>query len=201
MKKKILICFFLMVCLCGCVAEQDAGENEYGLPEITDFSEYEIEDFERSFPAPDRAVLSVDGETVEIAGTDPRLIRLLNYILYSENDQSDVLVTELKSEKQVQVYYDNSPAWLHVYFGKAEKTDFVPNLTELLIVADRYLLFGSNDHYAFYVEEHYPYGMNLWNWAEKNQVDSRPFFYNLDHPEYDLEHPWINLLQISGFIS
>ncbi len=167
--------------------------SEIGLPDIKDFSDTAYEDYGRTFPSVAYAVLSFDEQEEEIAADDPRLMRLLNYILYSEAEDSAAWTHGLLTQEDVQKYRDSYVAYLTVVFS-VSKDLFVPNLREIIIFPDRYLLVGSNDEIDDYVQENFPYEMYYVNYLRQTGVAD--WQEEINNPE----QPWIDLLEIGGFV-
>lgn len=205
MKYKVFLVSLLLVSICffGCSANPekhlDIKASSYSaapskctdnLPVFSDFSGSVIDDSSLTFPTPQGAVLSVNGKTEEISPSDPRLIRLLNYILFSENEQLSGVTTGLLSEEDIQAYYDKCSVWLEVSFPANENRCFVPNLSEMVIFPNVYLLFGSQANTGAYVEEHFPYAALLQDWAEQHNEHVPEMINNI-------EEPWMNMLQIA----
>ncbi len=55
------------------------------IPDITTFSDTELEERENKLPELDKAILHLNGKQQEISKDDSRLIRLLNFCTYSQN--------------------------------------------------------------------------------------------------------------------
>lgn len=197
----LAVVLLIFISFSGCVTNPNGTHNESNnslpsyyddLPVFSSFSGSVIDGASLTLPLPQKATLVNYGKTEEIAPTDPRLIRLLNFILYSENQQLSAITTGLLSEEDIQLYYDACPVWLIISFDSKENNSFVPNLSEIVIFPSAYLLFGSQEKTGSYVEEHFPYEVLLDTWAEQNNVNTNDYLY-------DLKDPWMNMLLIAGF--
>ena len=91
-KKIICACLVMVICLalCVCLVKVFLPVGLYfpvkGFPRIEEFSGTEYEEACDSFPAASHAILYTEERQFQIAGDDPRLIRLLNAIGYSNNE-------------------------------------------------------------------------------------------------------------------
>ena len=89
MKKKVAIvlllisCFVVYAVVVFCDYIKESGK--LSIPDITTFSDTELEERENELPELDKAVLYLDGKKQEISKDDKRLIRLLNFCTYSQN--------------------------------------------------------------------------------------------------------------------
>lgn len=169
------------------------------LPDISSFPGDHMMSFKYNFPPVISATLYHEGRPETISLEDERLIRLLNYVLYSENEHLSSVIKGLLSLDDIQWHYDSYDDYLIVEFQLEDSegdTDFVPSLRKVMIMSNCFLLFGSQFG-EDYVEEHFPYEVNLEKWCLDGRLSERDF----DTLTSDTKTPWINVLQISEFVN
>ena len=107
------------------------------LPDISSFSGEHIMSFQYAFPSIISSTLVRKGTAEAVLPEDPELIRLLNYILYSENEGYSTIVQGLLSQEDIQWHYDSYDDYLILEFAlnESEESAFVPNLQKAMIIS------------------------------------------------------------------
>lgn len=142
------------------------------LPSYNDFSDDAYEEYDVVFSEIESAKLFSGGRYSEIDNNDPRLYKLLNYILYSFNEKtSSVRMGYIKNDIVEEWYLDDTKM-IEIYFNLSnpdvvfDKND-LKTVRKILIRDDSWMLietpgseaFGADD-YATY--QYWPYG-SLWD--------------------------------------
>ena len=205
MKYFFAICMLFLLLsfiICSCVpnVEKGNGLNVHvpGLPEIEAFSNSEYEDYYMQYPPVKNAILRCGSEETPIAADDPRLIRLLNFLLYSESNwltttqQSYVLTEEINSLLQSDVPMLDI-TFVHQYIPNHMQIS--PYLPRMIICGDSYLTFVYDDEIApARAERFLPYRVLISEAVRTGQASTN---YLID-TAWDSEK-WIDLLKYAGF--
>ena len=200
MKKRFLLVLSLLIVftiLLGCESRSNAPaglrEPVDGLPSIETFSGTKLEDYTYQFVAVERAVYSHDGTEEEISSGDQRLLRLLNFIAYSENNSFSWWRQGYIQDAEINRKYGNSPR-LIVYFQSNRNTQKPLQDSYKIVVSRSAVLFYRDDSY---IEECWPYLDLYHQLVVTGSITGAQF--NAEISEGQEGEPWLDLLGFSGF--
>ncbi len=200
MYKRVLCClcaFLLILSLSACEAPAiDEQPTETGLPAMESFSDTEYEDYQYHFRPVQKAVYKHDGIEETIAADDPRLIRLLNFLAYSENQMLSIWRQGYVEEAEIHTYLASDAPMLDVTFVmKGEpKRDTLGDTPRILVCGDSYLLFedpkiANNGYTGLFAERYWPYA-SIIEWTSKTG--------NVSLEDWGTGY-WIDILEYAGF--
>lgn len=188
------------ICSCTLSFQQDNGLNIQvpDLPKIAEFSGSEYENFSMQYPPVESAILRCGSKETAISPDDPRLIRLLNFLLYSESEGLTGIRQGLVSAEEIDIILQSDIPMLDITFVH----EYVPNhirtsafLPRMIICGDSYLTFmygieeleGSAEHFL-------PYYSLLVSLKESGEVSS-----DISTSTDWYSKNWIELLKYAGF--
>lgn len=183
----LIIMFSMIFMLAGCQWNATPTDplSNLGIPETG---------YEQRFSPVKSAVLYVDGEQLEIAADDPRLLRVLNFLGYSAETMQYGYITGFVYEEQIEQYYTSKTTILEVSFDvdlEGEYDTFL-DTPRILICGDSYVLFFANNPTGAegrIATRHWPYSMNA-------PEDSKKSNHSLD--DWGGEY-WLDILEYCGF--
>lgn len=169
------------------------------LPALEQFSATEYENYSTHFAPVLDAVYYHDGIQESVSATDPRLIRLLNFLAYSHNSGLDEWRRGLVEEDEINAYINSSFPMLEVNLDSSSPGPGEGIHTEtakLLICGGQYLLFTerSQKESILQAEQYFPYSALIWDLVMDGQLEDSM----LDNGEWG-EVAWIDLLTYAGF--
>lgn len=199
---RILISILLISCLGGCtdychaMIPNGLRYHVEDLPAIGDFSGTQYEDYKRHFPVVKYAVLYHDGTEETIAPDDVRLIRLLNFLAYSNIEGHSELRQSLLTKAEIEECWIEADPKLVIYFDDSEITWRTYRIPQIIIWGSTYLELQSIEEGTVNsAMQYYPYAEMLTNMV-MNEKLPKDALYNLD----SMEDPWLDLLAYSGFL-
>lgn len=168
-----------------------------GVPPIDRFSSTEYEDYEWSFSDLESATLYKNGNAEPIATDDPRLIQLLNFIMFSHNNGGDVYLFGYVKEAESNEIFQSGEPLLEVCFSSSSDVihSELAETRKIWIYNDYYLIFIDRDRPGYY-------------WATENLADKKwPYRSLLNDLRWEglvtdeqLEGVvWLDLLTYAGF--
>jgi len=203
---KIFLTILLLICLIGCnsdVALNAENLNATGsnymsemLPQISSFSGEKYENFELHFAEIESVTLYAEEGIKTISPTDERVIRLLNFIAYSMNEQTHAYITSLIENEEIALWHEYKPR-LEINFKRTGMSDGVLSDQKILIWGNSFLSFQDPTNYKEYespvAERYWPY-LSLYHPTEKLGSKEDQLF-----PEKSGVEPWIDLLAYASF--
>jgi len=174
----------------------EAKFTEEKLPKITVFSGTEYETHKYSYAPVSSARYIHSGVVEEISPDDPRLIRLLNFIVYSHETMQDVLRQSYVYDNEISVYLSVDTPMLEVAFLSTNKAPDSPNkyIPKIIICGDKYLEFqdsrtANGGVQGNCAELYWPYG----SIAIEDSSD------NIELSNTWGEKGWIDIIEYAGF--
>ena len=168
------------------------------LPKIDDFSGVAYEDFSTMYPPVESAILRVDGGEIPIAADDPRLIRLLNFLLYSESNWLTTTQQSYVPTEDIHALLQSDVSMLDITFAHQYVSNHMqisPYLPRMIICGDSYLTFVyDEDNTSVQAERFWPYRTFISDAVSAGQAN---IDYLID-ATWDSEK-WIDLLKYAGF--
>lgn len=176
------------------------------LPKIEDFSGTEYEDYEYTFGPVESAVLKHNGTEIEISPDDPRLIRLLNFIMYGNQERQTYWRQGYVLEDEINEYLSSSAPMLTVNFDNSlfSSRDTYSRTPQIIISGNQYLIFVDEDSAKEHGEkvmadQHFAYEGLFQEEAEQllvNILDKISLEEQWSNPDYY----WLDLIEYAGFI-
>lgn len=199
----ILLCFLIM----DCIRQKEIVPNglKYaveGLPSIDRFSNSEYEDYSHHFSPAISAVYFHGDQQEVIDAADPRLIRLLNFLAYSEETNYSAWLQGYLEEEDINRYISSDVPRLEVVFDRSNHADgHILSITpKILICGHTCLLFVDTERASWpldkglYAEQYYPYFELLNEMVISGQLEDDVLYKN------ELENDsWLDLLTYAGF--
>lgn len=200
MYKRILCCLcavLLILPLSACKDPAIDGQpTETGLPAVESFSDTEYEDYQYHFRPVQKAVYKHDGIEETIAADDPRLIRLLNFLAYSENQMLSIWLQGCVEEAEINTYLASDAPMLDVAFVMEgePKNDTLGDTPRILVCGDSYLLFiqdgiTNNGEKGLVAERYWPYASTIEWTSETGNVSLEGWGTGY----------WMDILEYAGF--
>lgn len=166
-----------------------------GVPAIAEFSGTE---YSSRVPPVESAIYRYNGKEESIAVDDPRLVRLLNFLVHSLNEGSTWLIQGIIEEEDINTYLASEKAMLDITFLPAEDPDAPYIKTPRLVVCgDNYLEFLYPEPYnrepgTLIAEHHWPYGEQAFE-AQRKGILANASLGEVSGDD------WIDLLEYAGF--
>ena len=203
--KKIFLLFLIAILMAGCQNTNNPEEsplidpttvpatttdtNESTVPAIDTFSgtEFRIEKLYGSKIV--SATLHQGGHTAEIAPDDPRLIRLLNLLTFSDDQGLTPWLQGLIEDAEIQERLSSDAVMLDIIMQPgSERGTFLEKAKRIVVCEERYMIIYDGHVYyeGLVAEEFYPFGDSVLE----------------DDTAYGEEWGqagWIDLLEYSGF--
>lgn len=169
------------------------------IPSIDIFSNEEYQ-FECSFADVDAALYRENGEEIEIAKDDPRIIRLLNFVIYSKESGLSTLQQGYLKQDTIDKFLSCNYPMLEIIFSteeSAEKNSH-PLPQKIVVCGDSYLLYVDSYVSAsnIVVERWWPYGELVHSRIYEGTLDSSVISFDGWGNEY-----WLDILVYCGFNS
>lgn len=203
MKKLLAISLLLatLFVMSACQSGQPKGlhYNVEGLPSIKDFSGTDLKEiqyddacypFVCGFPQIESAKRIQNGIEEDIDPKDPRLIRLLNFFAYSNENILDAWTKGWIDEEHVPDIMSTGIPILEVIFDVQDQSN--PGLLKIVICGDSYLQYWHSERNESGVGTVHPYSF---------LVEEDKLFFN-DFPQHLNccgKKCWIDLLEYAGF--
>lgn len=169
---------------------------ETAVPKITMFSGTEYEAYEYSYSPISSAFYKCNGIVEKISVEDPRLIRLLNFIMYSHETNQNILMQRYIYDDEITTYRSVNAPMIEVSFLCTNETAGLGKgyVTKILICGDKYLEFQDSNSASGGVqgdcaELYWPYG----SIAMGNLED------NIELSDTWGEKGWIDIIEYAGF--
>lgn len=175
------------------------------LPKIEDFSGTEYEDYEYPFASVESAVLKHNGTETEISPDDPRIIRLLNFIMYGEQDGQTHWRQGYVFEDEINEYISSNAPMLVVNFNNTPSNNVVEATPKIIISGNQYFIFKDEDSLNFFgekviAEQLFAYEGLFQKEAEQPIVDKLEkisWEEQWSNPDYY----WLDLIEYAGFLT
>lgn len=160
MKKYILfiILIIMLSVLTSCMREPPST----ALSE--DILNFPYTNYEMHFAPIESAVLYIDDAVMQVALDDPRLIRVLNFLAYSEVLDQSAWLQGYVYQDQIHQLYDSGETMLEISFTVDGKNDnnILKDTPRILISGDSYILFvdpqiAANGIVGEYADRCWPY--------------------------------------------
>ncbi|MBR4308501.1 MAG: hypothetical protein IKT58_02785 [Oscillospiraceae bacterium] len=151
----VLLCGVLCMS-CGKDAQQQETEtvtetqglptSVAGLPVYSELSDTDYEFYDYQFSPVVSAVYRCGDTEMEIDRKDPRLLRLLNYLAYSEHRFQSSWSSDYLSREALLEYYNGTEPMLEVVFNNegAPEWDKLASSCRIVICGDSFLAFYGN---------------------------------------------------------
>lgn len=206
MKKYVLIVLLILFILLPCCKRNT--DNEFSvvsmcditkIPDIELFSDTEYESYEYHFPPIESAAYIHDGKKEDISPNDKRLIRLLNFIAYSDNKMLSTWRQGYVESDEINNYLSSDEPMLEVKFSikSNSKNRTMEKAIKMIVCGDSYLLFIEPPEWydnSEIAERYWPYG-TIASYSNPESKIEEILSYNGWGNEY-----WIDVLAYSGFI-
>ena len=176
------------------------------LPKIEDFSGTEYEDYEYTFGPVESAVLKHNETEIEISPDDPRLIRLINFLMYSNHASYSTWLHGYEEDQAIrEEYLSTDEPMLVVNLNSAEIDDKLTfgNIYQLVISSNSYLLMidYDPDNYSWangglLAYQITPYTQLLLDNADQSMLEKISLYPSWD----DHEYCWLKLLEYAGLV-
>ncbi len=174
------------------------------LPKIEDFSGTEYEDYEYHFSPAKSAELICGDKTTEISPDDPRLIRLLNFLIFGVQEHYTYWRQGYVLEDEINDYLASPSPMLKVYFDTTESNPEWRDNPEIIISGNTYLLMLSTEDAEYHgerimAEQHFAYQEFMFEEADpslKHKLDESSLLEQWSNPELY----WLDLIEYAGFI-
>lgn len=206
-KLKRIRCYILCAVACllvGCANTQTeiAVEGLYcsveNVPSINEFPGTRYEDDDLHFAEIESATYIYDGKELYIEPNDPRLIRLLNFLAYSDKKGLSSLQQGYLDEEQINDLRLSEFPQLEVRFDCAEneKQTSLSRTFKILVCGDSYLRYSNtcSTDYSVMVERYWPYGELVMSMVVEEKLPMNVLSYEGWGTGY-----WIDLLKYAGF--
>ena len=162
------------------------------LPEMSNFSDTEYEDYAFQFSSVQSAKLITGDKEMPISSDDPRLIRLLNFLAYGLSEGHTEWLQGLVLEDEINCYLACDDMMLDVTFHQEGSHDNSTHNTtnRMILCGDSYLLFTGHDLDGNVC------GERFWPYAGLSRVrnDSTSFYAGEWGNDF-----WIDILTYAGF--
>lgn len=176
--------------------------NVPNVPRIEDFSGEVYEKYVFHFPPVESAVYVYNGTELAIEPDDPRLVRLLNFLAYSENKYLSCWTRGYVNESEMNGFLASDDPRLEVSFYEPEPLKLnrgrctQEDTPKIIICGDNYLLYcrESDPDGTERIERWWPYGSLYEDWAVKRVDRNCRLLY-----EGWGDSCWIDLLVYAGF--
>jgi len=203
LKKNVVLCVaILMMLFAGCGSSDAQHINDEptisGLPYIETFSGEEYEKYKCHFSPVESAVFCCNGTQVQIPADDERLVRLLNFLAYSEEHKLSVWLQGYLNKQQISEYVGSNAPVLKVNFA-CEDTNrtALKDTPQIVICGDSYILInsngGQNDEKSTRAELYWPYGELAASMSSKGLFSDILVYGNWGN------NCWLNILEYAGF--
>ena len=196
----LLLTSAILLHACSLPVKQDSGllVQIPDLPKIEDFSGVSYEEFSTMYPPVESAVLRFGGDETPIAADDPRLIRLLNFLLYSESNWLTSTQQSYVPAEDIHALLQNDVPVLDITFVHqyiSNHMQISPYLPRMIICGDSYLTFVyDEDNTSAQAERFWPYRTLISDAVRAGQAS----IDYLTDVAWDSEK-WIDLLKYAGF--
>lgn len=204
-KRVLCIICVLACCLCGCAKKQEnyLREGLYcnvpNVPRIEKFSGKAYEKYEYHFSPVESAVYVYNGTEIAIEADDPRLIRLLNFLAYSDEKDLSWWLQGYEYEDEINVFLASDVPRLEVNFIEEPLTfgSALEKTPKIIICGDTFLLYTREPgpDGTERADRRWPYAELYMKWADKEKVDERN---RLSSKRWGTDC-WIDLLVYAGF--
>lgn len=160
------------------------------LPKIASFSGEKYEDYHIHFPPVESATLRSNETIVSIEPSDPRLVRLLNFLAYGINEGHTSWRQGYVLENEINSYLLCKDTMLDIIFRPMEEpiNDTHAKTRRMIVCGDSYLLFVASD------SEGNIRGERFWPYAELVLTQDSSLLSNEWGNKY-----WIDMLTFAGF--
>ena len=134
-----------------------------GVPKAEAFSDSAYEDYEHHFLPVSSAVYHHDGVDEEITPHDPRLIRLLNFLAYSEEIHASSIRQGYVEGDEIHDYLTTDARMLEINFDYDGTSSSFLSTYKILICGSTYLMFIDTQKSSWalgdgdFAEQRYPY--------------------------------------------
>jgi len=195
----LILCSLMLSLLIGACANHDLPKGLAcdidNLPAWESFSATNYESYAFSFSKVNTVIYKYNGTENTINHDDPRVIRLLNFLAYSDKKSLSTWRQGYVSQDEVQGYLMAGEPVLEIIFHSNEisETHSYASLQKLLICGDSYLRFIDING-ELRIERCWPYGeLIMCEITEESRYE--------DFISYDGwgSNYWIDLLTYSGF--
>lgn len=205
-RKMIRLCIlWVAVCLLGACAHAQSEMPSDGLycsvenvPSIHEFAGTQYEDFDSHFAQIESAAYIYDGKEIHIEPNDSRLIRLLNFLAYSDKKCLSSLQQGYLDEEQIDALRLSEFPRLEVSFhcAEGETQDSLSRTFKILVCGDSYLRYSytSSADASVVVERYWPYGELVMSMVLEEKLPMNVLSYEGWGTGY-----WIDLLKYAGF--
>ncbi len=211
MKKNSALIIILVMLLCmtsfGCNKKEEQPVDT--LPDISSFSSEEYEDYEFVFPPVKSAVYYNNGTEEVIEPDDPRLIRLLNYITYSYEEDFTWRVWGVIKEREIATNESQDVPMLEVMFSPPSDADSPEEMSgakHMLLCANAYMLYADPDQFMDWREKDtdrvatifWPYMVNVYDYLG-SPTDINEDFERFERAQEWGNDEWGDVLSAAGF--
>ena len=204
MKKIYCMILLTIICMTSCVAQPKTDGLPLGLryaiddfPPVERFSSTGYEDYVDHFPAVDYAILHTNSGQSLITTDDPRLVRLLNALAYSQEEELTAKDFKYYEQTEIAAYKTGAEVLLEIHFVDYLKSgDNTLRSVSVLYVSGKssLLVFISPDNGSTYAINTYPYDGLIFRMSEAGTLDPET-----EREIYYAEPPWVDLLVYAGF--
>ena len=205
-KRMMRLCSFaLCLLLCGCAKNDSPQGLKYDVanfPAWEDFSDTRYESYADEFAEIETVIYKYNGTAKSIEANDPRVIRLLNFLAYSNKNMLSTWEQGYVSQERVEAYMGADSPMLEITFEKDETfdPDVYADLQKIVICGDSYLRFSkiradtesANDDMR--VERYFPYGELIMSYSTEEHE-----YKNLLSYDGWGSGDWIDLPEYAGF--
>jgi hypothetical protein len=173
-----------------------------GLPSINNFSDSEYENYTYHFSSIESAVYLCGSQKESIDINDSRLIRLLNFLAYSEESGYSSWLQGYVEESEISQYQECKSPMLEIVFDNSTRTDdhVFSTTPKMLICGHTCLLFVDTERPEWplekgvYADQLFPYFELLEEMVISGELEDAVLYQN----EWGGNN-WIDLLAYAGF--
>jgi len=141
-----------------------------GIPGIRWFSGTKYGNYTYTLPPVQTATYYHDGQTEVVAPDDPRLIRMLNFILYSFSNSLDVYETRYCEEEEIAEYLAYDAPYIEVTFCEPEQETEpdkkILSTRKIMIRGDCWMQYREHYDLGTVGVRRWPYGERVWDTQE-----------------------------------
>lgn len=140
-----------------------------GVPKAEDFSGSAYEDYEHHFLPVSSATYHHGGIAEDISPDDPRLIRLLNFLAYSEEISASFILQSYVEGDAIRNYLSSDARMLEINFDYDGTSSSYLSTYKILICGHTYLTFIDTQKSSWvlgegeFAEQRYPYNEMLFD--------------------------------------
>ena len=182
--------------LSSCAKPQDnqspsgAHSSVYGVPKIDSFPTDKLQPYELQFSEVSCACYHHDNMEESISADDSRIMQLLNFIAYSENNSTKWMIKGYVDSTEAADWYHHFP-YLEVFFcDDNPHDDTLGVLSKIIVVRGTVFMFELDGR----IEAHWPYmALYVENAGEEDYMKEMSFSDDLSNS------PWLDILTYCGF--